>query len=74
MRHTTRIDARTPDANSITSTIRVRVRDLDVPRSRVDGLDYDPASHAIVFYGLHYRPVAGDPVFVSYRAWGGSVA
>jgi hypothetical protein len=57
----------------ITSTLLVRVRNADVPRSRVNGFDYDPASHAIVYYGRTYRPAAGDTVYVSYRAWGGSV-
>lgn len=57
----------------ITSTIRVRLRNADVPRSRVNGFDYDPGAHAIVFYGPMYRPATGDAVFVSYRAWGGSV-
>ena len=57
----------------ITSTIKVRVRDTDVPRSRANGFDYDPVSRAIVFYGSQYQPHEGDAVVVSYRVWGGSV-
>jgi hypothetical protein len=56
----------------ITSTLKVRVRDVDVPRSRADGFDYDPASRAVVFYGSTFRPRGGDPVAVSYRGWQGS--
>ena len=56
----------------ITSTIKVNVRNTDVPRSRLDGFDYDPASKAIVFYGSNYRPQIGDQVYISYRVWAGS--
>lgn len=56
----------------ITSTIKVNVRNTDVPRSRLDGFDYDPASKAIVFYGTNYRPQIGDQVYISYRVWAGS--
>jgi hypothetical protein len=53
----------------ITSTIKVRVRGMDVPRSRANGFDYDSASNAIVFYGATHRPNMGDEVVVSYRLW-----
>lgn len=53
----------------ITSTIKVRVRGRDVPRSRVSGFDYDGASRAIIIYGDAYRPAMGDEVVVSYRLW-----
>lgn len=56
----------------ITSTIKVNVRNTDVPRSRLDGFDYDPVSKAIVFYGSTYRPQIGDQVYISYRVWAGS--
>jgi len=56
----------------ITSTIKVNVRNTDVPRSRLDGFDYDPASKAIVFYGSNYRPQIGDQVYISYRIWAGA--
>lgn len=56
----------------ITSTIKVNVRNTDVPRSRLDGFDYDPVSKAIVFYGTNYRPQIGDQVYISYRVWAGS--
>jgi hypothetical protein len=56
----------------ITSTIKVNVRNQDVPRSRADGFDYDPVSKAIVFYGANFRPAIGDQVYISYRVWAGS--
>lgn len=61
--------SRTP----ITSTIKVTVRGVLVPRSRSDGFDYDPASRSIVFYGNTYRPQVNDLVFMSYRVWEGSI-
>lgn len=57
----------------ITSTIKVRVRGMDVPRSRSQGFDYDPVSRSIVFYGSMYRPALGDEVVISYRVWEGSL-
>ena len=57
----------------ITSTIKLRVRGMDVPRSRSDGFDYDPASRSVVFFGSTYRPHAGDEVVISYRVWEGSL-
>ncbi len=57
----------------ITATIKVRVRGMDVPRSRNDGFDYDPASRTIFFYGRTFRPNRGDQVVVSYRIWEGSL-
>ena len=53
----------------ITSTIKVRVRGLDVPRSRASGFDYDGVSRSIVIYGDLFRPNMGDEVVVSYRLW-----
>jgi hypothetical protein len=53
----------------ITSTLKVRVRNRDVPRSRSDGFDYDQASNAVVFRGATYRPAMGDEVVISYRVW-----
>ncbi|MFO0559865.1 MAG: hypothetical protein U0269_17735 [Polyangiales bacterium] len=53
----------------ITSTIKVRVRGMDVPRSRANGFDYDSVANSIVFYGPMYRPNMGDEVVVSYRLW-----
>jgi len=53
----------------ITSTIKVRVRGVDVPRSRRDGFDYDQASNTVVFRGATYRPAMGDEVVISYRVW-----
>lgn len=57
----------------ITSTIKVRVRGMDVPRSRSQGFDYDPVSRSIVFYGSMFRPAMGDEVVISYRVWEGSL-
>ena len=61
--------SRTP----ITSTIKVTIGSRDVPRSRIDGFDYDPASKSVVFFGNNYRPRIGDQVFISYRIWIGSL-
>lgn len=57
------------DRTPITSTIKVRVRGMDVPRSRSEGFDYDGVFRAIVFYGERYRPRSGDEVVASYRVW-----
>lgn len=61
------------DRTPITSTIKVNVANRDVPRSRSDGFDYDPASKAVMFFGTTYRPKMGDQVIISYRVWKGSV-
>ncbi len=57
----------------ITSTIKVRVRGMDVPRNRAEGFDYDPGSRSIIFFGARYRPMRGDDVVISYRVWEGSL-
>ncbi len=57
------------DRTPITSTLKVRVRGMDVPRSRADGFDYDLSSRAIIFYGDRFRPMRNDEVVVSYRVW-----
>ena len=54
----------------ITSMIRVRVRGMEAPRSRINGFDYDFASRSVVFYGSTWRPRSGDEVVISYRTWG----
>jgi len=56
-------------ATPITSTLKVRVRGMDIPRSRSNGFDYDSAANAVVFYGAMYRPRMGDEVVISYRVW-----
>jgi hypothetical protein len=53
----------------ITSTIKVKLRGMDVPRSRADGFDYDQAANTIVFRGTTWRPRMGDEVVISYRLW-----
>jgi len=53
----------------ITSTLKVRVRGQEVPRSRVDGFDYDSAANSVVFFGTTHRPRMGDEVVISYRVW-----
>ncbi|MDF1562048.1 MAG: hypothetical protein P1V51_03345 [Deltaproteobacteria bacterium] len=40
----------------------------EVPRSALDGFDYDPVSNSIFFLGTS-RPQIGDGVTVSYREW-----
>ncbi len=55
----------------ITSTIRVNVGGVDVPRSRMSGFDYDPAARSLVFCGTQYRPQLGQRVYISYRVWAG---
>ncbi len=57
------------DRTPITSTLRVRVRGRDVPRSRAEGFDYDGASNSVVFFGATHRPALGDDVVISYRVW-----
>lgn len=57
----------------ITSTIKVNVRGIDVPRSRSQGFDYDPVSKSVVFFGSQFRPNIGDAVVISYRVWMGSI-
>jgi hypothetical protein len=57
----------------ITSTLKLRVRGMDVPRSRSEGFDYDSGSRSIIFFGRRYRPMRGDEVVISYRVWDGSL-
>jgi hypothetical protein len=40
----------------------------EVPRSRVNGFDYDPGQNTLYFRG-EGRPAIGDRVTVSYRVW-----
>jgi len=54
---------------AITSTLKVRVRGREVPRSRLDGFDYDPSANSVVFFGTTHRPRSGDEVVISYRVW-----
>lgn len=61
--------SRTP----ISSTIRVNVNGVDVPRSRSNGFDYDPLNRSVVFFGSQYNPQLGQQVAISYRAWVGSL-
>ena len=57
----------------ITSTIKVNVNGVDVPRSRSNGFDYAPAAKTLIFYGSQYRPQTGQSVYISYRVWAGSI-
>lgn len=57
----------------ITSTIKVTIRGIEVPRSRQNGFDYDPVNKTVVFYGSQFRPELGDEVYISYRVWKGSL-
>jgi len=61
------------DSQPISSTLKVALDGVEVPRSRADGFDYDGASNSIVFRGRMYRPEIGSEVVVSYRRWGGDV-
>lgn len=53
----------------ISSSIRVRLVDRIVPRSRADGFDYDGVANALVFRGPSYRPRAGNEVRSAYFVW-----
>ncbi|MFO0560011.1 MAG: hypothetical protein U0269_18500 [Polyangiales bacterium] len=53
----------------ISSSIRVRLVDRIVPRSRADGFDYDGVANALVFRGPTFRPRAGDEVRSAYFTW-----
>ena len=61
------------DRTPSSATLQVRVGGRTVPRSRVDGFDYDAGARAVVFYGPAYRPGRGAEVVVSYRVWAGSL-
>lgn len=39
-----------------------------IPRSRVDGFDYDAVQNSVIFYG-DARPADGDEVVIGYRRW-----
>lgn len=56
--------------DGISSSLRVAVRNLVVPRSRLDGFDYAQDTNAVVFFGNTYRPQPGDTVFTFRRWWG----
>lgn len=57
----------------ISSTIKVGLTRQNttttvvVPRSAVDGFDYDAAANTIFFRGTTFRPNIGDSVTISYR-------
>jgi len=53
----------------ISSTLRVRVDETLVPRSRADGFDYDANANTIVFRGGTYRPRRGQTVRSAYFFW-----
>jgi hypothetical protein len=53
----------------ISSSIRVRLVDRIVPRSRANGFDYDGVANALVFRGPSFRPRAGDEVRSAYFTW-----
>lgn len=53
----------------ISSSIRVRLVDRIVPRSRADGFDYDGVANSLVFRGAMYRPRMGDEVRSAYFTW-----
>ena len=61
------------DNTPISSTLKVALDGVEVPRSRFDGFDYDGASNSIVFRGRMYRPEIGSEVVVSYRRFGSEV-
>lgn len=50
---------------AISSTLKVVVGTQEVPRSRVNGFDYDPFNQTLLFYG-QYRPELDDEVTASY--------
>jgi hypothetical protein len=53
----------------ISSSIRVRLVDRIVPRSRADGFDYDGVANSLVFRGSMFRPRTGDEVRSAYFTW-----
>jgi hypothetical protein len=53
----------------LSSTLRVRVEETLVPRSRAEGFDYDDPSRAIVFRGGMFRPRRGQAVRAAYFLW-----
>jgi hypothetical protein len=57
-----------PD-RSVTSTVRVRVDEVAVPRARSSGFDVDEAGRALVFRGNRFRPRAGQTVRAAYFVW-----
>lgn len=57
------------DQMPVSSTLRVRVDDTLVPRSRADGFDYDDAARSLVFRGASYRPRTGQAVRAAYFFW-----
>ena len=52
----------------ISSTIRVQIAGVDLPRSRTDGYEYFPEFQSIAFFGTS-RPTATDAVLVHYEAF-----
>jgi hypothetical protein len=53
----------------VSSSLRARVNGRLVPRSRLDGFDYEERSRALVFRGATYRPAIGDDVRTAYFVW-----
>ncbi len=56
---------------AISSTLSVRVGGRPIAASRLDGFDYDPASHSVLLHGPALTTHGGARVRASYFTWRG---
>ena len=63
---------RTPISSSLTVELKRQGMAVPVivPRSELEGFDYESGADTVFFNGTSYRPAPGDLVTVSFRAWG----
>jgi hypothetical protein len=54
---------------ALSSTLRVRLEDRPVPRSRASGFDTDEGGRTLLFRGAMYQPRAGQTVRAAFFAW-----
>ncbi len=57
------------DRVPVSSSLRVRVEETLVPRSRASGFDYDDSARSLVFRGAMFRPRVGQSVRAAYFYW-----
>ncbi len=53
----------------ISAALSVQLDTVAVPRSRVDGVDFDARTHALVFRGARWVPRVGQSIRTAYLAW-----
>jgi hypothetical protein len=53
----------------VSSSLRVRIDDRSVPRSRASGFDTDDTGRTVLFHGATYQPRVGQTVRAAFFTW-----